>query len=353
MPITHPPLRWGILATGRIANNFATDLRASRTGVLQAVASRDLARAQAFAAKHHTPTAHGDYESLLADPTVDAVYIATPHPDHCEWAVRAAESGKPILCEKPLAMNLAEATRIVEAARANQVFLMEAFMVRCHPQTHRIVDLIRSGTLGTLQFIEASLGFRSKYDPTSRLWNRTLGGGGILDVGCYPAAMTRLLAGAAANQPFANPTHIAAAATLHPEANVDTHAAATLTFPGGLIAQIACAIDVQLPSNLTLHGTAARLHVPIPWIIPSQSTLELTPFDTNKTESIKITTDLPPYALEADTVAEAIRAGKLESPAMPPADSLGNAALLDHWLATSRNGDFRSPTQSRKGAASS
>ncbi len=328
---TQPNLRWGLLATGKIAHKFATDLPASRTGVLQAVASRDLTRAQSFAAAHGHPTAHGGYEALLADPEVDAVYISTPHPEHARWAIAAAQAGKHILCEKPIAMNLTEATQIVEASRSNNVFLMEAFMVRCHPQTTRIVDLVRSGALGKIQFIEATFGFRSPYDPAGRLWNKTLGGGAILDVGCYTTAMTRLLAGAAVDQPFAEPTAIAATGTRHPESGVDAYAAATLTFPDGLLAQIACGVGLQLANTVTIHGTRARLHVPTPWIIPTETHLELTPFETNHTEKIAITSTRPIYALEADTVADSIQAGKTESPAMPTADTLGNMALLDQW----------------------
>ncbi len=336
-PTPHPPLRWGILATGRIAAQFATDLRASPTGALQAVASRNLARAQSFVAEHatptHAPTAHGDYAALLADPDVDVVYIANPHPGHCEWAIRAAEAGKAILCEKPIGMTHAEATRITDAARRHGVFLMEAFKQRCHPQTHRIVEIVRSGRLGTVRFIEATFGFRTKFDPANRLWNAELGGGSILDVGCYPCAMTRLLAGAAAGQPFAEPLAIAASAVPCPETGVDSRAAATLTFPDGLLAQIACAIDVPLANSVTIHGTEGRLHVPDPWTIPLQSRLALTDFNPNRTEEIITTTDRPLFAHEADTVAESIHAGALESPAMPLADSLGNAALLDRWLA--------------------
>ncbi len=308
------------------------------TGVLQAVASRTPDRARSFATEHavsgHVPTAHGDYAALLADPEVDVVYIANPHPGHCEWAIRTAEAGKAILCEKPIGMTHAEATRIAAAARHHGVFLMEAFKQRCHPQTHRIVEIVRSGQLGTIRFIEATFGFHTEPDPASRLWNAALGGGAILDVGCYPCAMTRLLAGAATGQPFAEPLAIAGSAVIFPETGVDSRAAATLTFPDGLLAQIACAIDAQLANSVTIHGTEARLHVPDPWAIPHQSRLELTHFNPHRTEEIVITTDRPIFAHEADTVAESVRAGDLESPAMPIDDSLGNAALLDRWLAS-------------------
>src|SRR5688500_17337334 len=133
--IMETKLRWGLLASGRIANAFAKGVLASRTGKLVAVGSRSQEKADEFAAQYDIPNCHGSYEALLADPEVDAVYISTPHPGHAEWAIKAAEAGNHILCVKPITMNAGEAMAVVEAARQNDVFLMEAFMYRCHPQT--------------------------------------------------------------------------------------------------------------------------------------------------------------------------------------------------------------------------
>ena len=135
-------LNWGIISTGRIAGAFAAGLKHSETGKPVAVASRDKDKAQEFAAKYNVPKAYGSYEELLADDSVEAVYIATPHPFHAEWAIKAAEAKKHILCEKPIGINHAEAMAIVEAAAENDVFLMEAFMYRCHPQTQKLVELL-------------------------------------------------------------------------------------------------------------------------------------------------------------------------------------------------------------------
>ncbi len=135
-------LHWGILGAGTIAKTFARALSGSTTGKLVAIASRTRQKAEAFAQEFNIPHAHGSYERLLADPEVKAVYIAAIHPEHAPWAIRAAEAGKHILCEKPLGMNFAQAMAIVEAARLNDVFLMEAFMYRCHPQTQRLLELL-------------------------------------------------------------------------------------------------------------------------------------------------------------------------------------------------------------------
>src|SRR3954466_6670488 len=175
------PLRWGILGTGRIASAFAAALAETDSGTLVAVASRDQATADRFGDKFGVPHRHAAYELLLADPDVDAVYIATPHPHHAEWAIRTAEAGKHILCEKPLTLNQPTSMAVVDAARRNDVFLMEAFMYRCHPQTQELVALIRGGAIGEVRLIEATFSFRSGSAPDSRLYSNALGGGGILD----------------------------------------------------------------------------------------------------------------------------------------------------------------------------
>ena len=174
----------------------------------------------------------------LADPGVQAVYIATPHPQHVEWAVRAAAAGKHVLCEKPAGLTHAEMVIMAEAARAHSVLFMEAFMYRCHPQTAKIVEMVRQGLLGEIKLIQSAFGFNAPFDPGSRLWSNATAGGGILDVGCYPVSMARLLAGAAVGAPFLDPVEVTGAGQLHPETGVDLVAAATLRFPTGLVAQV-------------------------------------------------------------------------------------------------------------------
>jgi len=197
-------LRWGIMGTGAIARKFASGLKDSRTGQLVAVGSRADETLGAFLADYPA-RGHATYEGLLADPEVEAVYISTPHPMHAEWAIRAARAGKHILCEKPLTMNAAEAEAVIEAARAGGVFLMEAFMYRCHPQTQRLLELVREGSIGRLRLVQAVFSFRSAWNPKGRLFDPALGGGGILDVGCYCVSMSRLLAGVGAGAAFAEP----------------------------------------------------------------------------------------------------------------------------------------------------
>src|SRR5438876_6893336 len=205
-------LNWGILATGAIAEKFAKGVIGSSTGKLVAVGSRTKEKADAFAAKFQIPRAHGSYEELLADNEVHAIYIATPHPSHALWAIRAAEAKKHVLVEKPIGMNHAEAMAIVEAAIANDVFLMEGFMYRCHPQIARVMELIKNGAIGDVRVIHASFSFHwpKPWNDQSRITNNALGGGGILDVGCYPVSIARLIAGAATGKDFADPVEVKA-----------------------------------------------------------------------------------------------------------------------------------------------
>src|SRR5260221_2098603 len=193
-------LRWGIIGTASIAHAFATGVLSSQTGELAAVASRTEAKAREFAELHNIPRAHGSYEALLADPGVDAVYIATPHPQHHEWTLRAAQAKKHILCEKPLGLHHDQAVEMLQVVWENGVFFMEAYMYRCHPQIPRMLEILRSGTIGYLRTITASFGFRAPYDLEGRFFNRMLGGGGILDLGGYFTSMAPLIAGVAAGK---------------------------------------------------------------------------------------------------------------------------------------------------------
>lgn len=206
-------LNWGIIGTGAIAKAFAHGLKQSQSGRLAAVGSRTRESADRFGKEHGVPVCHESYEAFLADQTVQAVYISTPHPFHAEWGIKAAEAGKHVLCEKPLALNQWQAQEIFEAARRNGTYLSEAFMYRFHPQTARLVELVSSGMIGEVRMIRASFGFGGgdTIDPQGRLFNNALGGGGILDVGCYAVSGARLVAGAAIGKPFDNPVKVAAA----------------------------------------------------------------------------------------------------------------------------------------------
>lgn len=329
-------LNWGILSTGRIARMFATALATSRTGRLAAVGSRTRAAAEKFAAEFGGITAHASHAALLADPAVQVVYIGTPHDSHADLCVRAAQAGKHILCEKPLALNRAGAARAVAAAQTHGVFLMEAFMYRCHPQTVRLAELVRTGVIGELRLVSAVFCFNRPVNPALRLYDRALGGGAILDIGCYPVSIARLVAGAAQGRAFAEPVGFHGTGRIHPVAQVDELAAATLGFPGGALAQLACGITTAQEVAVRICGTEGVIHLPVPFhpgMAPEGPARLIVQRAGRPVEEIGCGPGGDIYTLEADTVGDAIARGERESAAMSHADSLGNMAVLDQWRA--------------------
>jgi predicted dehydrogenase len=328
-------LRWGILATGNIARKFAQELPTSRTGRLVAVGSRTNEAAEKFAQEFGGVRAHGSYAALLADPTVDAIYLSTPHPSHLEWTLRAIAAGKHVLCEKPLALRGRDVAQMVSAARTREVFLMEAFMYRCHPQTEKIAALLGDGAIGRLRVIRAAFCFDRTFDPAHRLYNRELGGGGILDIGCYPVSYARRMAGAASGLPLAEPEQFKAVGSRLAQTGVDDYAAAVAVFPGDVIAELSCGTTVRRDISVTLHGESGAIEIPSPYHPGGVAgTDRFTLWRKGRdAEIIESPTNVRLYALEADAVADAIATGAIESPAMSHADSLGNAAVLDDWLA--------------------
>jgi predicted dehydrogenase len=333
--MTTTPLQWGILTTGHIARKFATDLRSSRTGRPVAVGSRHQADAVTFAQEFGNVRAHGSYAALLADPEVQAVYIGTPHPWHAQWAIEAARAGKHVLCEKPLALNLTDARRMIAAAREHGVLLMEAFMYRLHPQTLKIVELVRAGHVGKLRLIRASFNFAADFDPGHRLFNKDLGGGAMLDVGCYPMSFARLIAGQAAGQAFANPTALLGMGRIHPAAQTDEFATAVATFPGGVLAELSCGTTLLDDQSAQIYGTDGWIDVPTPFL-PGQGGRDEVIWLHKRGNAApeKIAIDHLAHGLytyEADAVAEAVARGATEVPAMTWADTLGNIAALDTW----------------------
>ncbi len=323
-------LNWGILSTGNIAAKFAQGVLDSREGQLAAVASRSLSSAKKFARQFKVPKVYGSYSEILKDSKVEAVYIGTPHPFHAQWAIAAAKAGKHILCEKPLTMNVSEAKKVIQAAKRHKIFLMEAFMYRCHPQTALVAELIREGAIGRVSHIQASFCLNRPYDPKSRLFNRKLGGSAILDIGCYPASFSRLVAGAAQGKAFVEPLKIEGRGRIG-ISGVDEWSEASLKFPGGITAELLCSVRFAEETRARVLGTKGSIFMTTPWR-PADSGVFIQKHGDKQPKEIRIKIDRGIYAWEADTAAACIRSGKLESAAMSWNDTLGNAKLLDGWL---------------------
>ena len=315
--------RWGILATGQIAGTLAEAMLKSDTALLVAVASRTQETADSFAKDYAGVTAYGSYDALLAAPHIDAVYVSTPHPQHAEWTIKALEAGKAVLCEKPMGVNYPEVMAMVETASLRQRFLMEAFMYRTHPQTAKVVELVRDGAIGEVRQINASHGFASSFDPNSRLHSNELAGGGIMDVGCYPVSMVRLITGE-------EPEEIKAFAKLA-KTGVDSWASAILRFPS-TIARVSSAVSIALDNSVEIFGSSGSIHIDQPWLdtCNADSSWSFELHRNGQRETIGGTAK-PSYVLEVDAVSEALAAGKLESPCMDWDDSLGNVKVLDRW----------------------
>ena len=324
-------VRWGVLGTGKIARILAMAVAESRDGELVAVGSRDHERASSFATEFGA-IGHDSYEAVIDDDAVDLVYVATHHPAHARWAIRAADAGKHVLCEKPLAVRHADALQIVEAARRNDVFLLEAFAYRCHPQTHRMVELLRGGAIGPVRAIDAVFGYDAGTDPANYLMDRDLAGGSILDVGCYTPSMAHLVAASSGGVPVLPSVNVAAAGVLG-STGVDHSTAATLTFEGGVLARVACSIQANLDSSVRIIGSSGRIEVPSPWLpgrINGDARILLQQWGAEP-ETIEVKTEADIYTVEADSVNGFVRAGARSSEVMPWEESLANMLTLDRW----------------------
>ena len=328
------PIRWGIIGPGTIARTFADGIAHSKTGKLVAIASRNPGKPGLGDGFPGARIIAG-YEALLADPDVDAVYIATPHTGHAEWAIKAVRAGKHVLVEKPIALTAYDADAVFHEARKAGVFAGEAYMYRLHPQTAKLVELIKSGVIGDVRIIRTSFGFNmGGFKPEHRLFANDAAGGGILDVGGYPVSMARLIAGAVSGKPFLEPEKVSGVAHLG-QSGVDEWASAVLKFPNGIVAEVSCSIMAQQDNVLRIIGSEGRIEVENFWFASGHKG------GVGKIEIIKgadrqlveVREDGWLYAFEVDAAGEAIRAGRTEFtyPGMGWADSLGNLRTMDQW----------------------
>lgn len=337
-------LNWGVMSAGGIAYVFCNAMRFTDSGGVLAVASHTQSRLDRLVADFDIPRQYTDYEALLADEDIDAIYIATIHPLHAEWAIKCAEAGKHILVEKPISMNHADATAMVDAARENDVFLMEAFMYRTHPQIQRVIQLIQDGAIGDVHIVQARFGGQVAFNPNGRIYNREMGGGGILDLGCYTASAVRLFVGAAEGELFLHPTVVKATGKVGPT-GVDHIAAAALKFENDIVGNIIAAVEGSVGRGVSIHGSEGVITIPNPWLPSSpcrgakeplpldtvfpSSTIIVQPHGDSAPNEIEVPVDRDLFTYEADMVANHIDAR--QAPAMSWDDTLSNMRLLDTW----------------------
>jgi len=317
-------LNWGILAAGNIAGRFAKGLNATEEATALAVGSRSLDKAKAFAADHGIPKAYGSYEQLLADPEVDAVYIATPNTLHAEWAIKAARAGKHILCEKPVTVDAPELDKVLAVVEECDVFFMEAFMYRCHPQWKRLQEILDADTIGEVRGLYSTFAYNMGMDEKAlaniRLTN-PVAGGALMDVGCYCVSFSRLIAGE-------EPVACKAVGHIGEGTRVDHQTTGVLQFPSGIVASFACATQCAVPAIAQVFGSKGSVTVTTPWF-PSDENATLVVNAGGKTETIEVKHGRDLYGNEALTVAEHIDARQAPRPAMSWDDSRGQMRTLD------------------------
>jgi predicted dehydrogenase len=319
------PVRWGILATGKIATAFAQNLALLPDCEIAAVGARRQESADAFAAAHGARTAYGDYRALVEDPAVDVVYVATPHALHREHVELAFAAGKPVLCEKAFTLDAPDAEHLVALAREKGLFLMEAMWMRCNPTLRRVQQLLATGSLGEVRQVRADLGFVVDKPPTDRLLDLALGGGALLDMGIYPLTFAHLFLGP--------PSAVAATAGLS-DVGVDLDLAVSLGYDSGAVASLTATMTAWSPRNASIATDRGRIDVPEPFHHPS--TVTWTPMGGDpdlvappQPESISEELIGTGLAHEAVEVVRCLRSGETESPLVPLDETVALMRLMD------------------------
>lgn len=316
-------LRWGILGTARHAqSSMIGPINAGSHGVVRAIASRSLDKAQDVARRLGIPKAYGSYEALLSDPEIDAVYNPLPNHLHVPVSLQAMEAGKHVLCEKPIAMSAAEASTLIDAQRRTGRQVMECFMVRFHPQWLKVVDLVQSGRIGVVQAIHGYFAYFND-DPDNIRNKADIGGGGLYDIGVYPVTTSRLVMAA-------EPSRVSATLVRDPTFGTDRMAAAILDFDG-VPATFSCSTRSAPAQRMQLFGTRGSITVEIPFNAPTDRPTRLVVDDARDLfgsgqEVIEIPT-VNQYTLMADAFAAAIQQG-LPVP-LPITDGVANMAVID------------------------
>jgi predicted dehydrogenase len=286
-------VRWGILGVANIAvKKVIPGMQQSASVEVAAIASRDPAKAKNAATSLSIATAYGSYEELLADPSIDAIYNPLPNHLHVPWSVKAAQAGKHVLCEKPISLDAAEAQRLIEARDENNVKIGEAFMVRVHPQWLRARELVRSGAIGELRSINGVFSYFNN-DPANVRNQADIGGGGMLDIGCYPITMSRFLFGR-------EPVRVSSLVDRDPEMHVDRLASAILDFAPG---QSSFTVSTQMVPYQRMHifGTKGHVEIEIPYNAPPDRPTRI--FVDSKVEEFAITDQ---YTLQGEAFSRAI-----------------------------------------------
>ncbi|WP_433801164.1 Gfo/Idh/MocA family protein [Actinomycetospora sp. CA-084318] len=311
-------IRWGIAGPGRIAGGVARDLVTVEGTELAAVGSRSAERAEAFAAEHGAARAHGSYRALVDDPDVDAIYIATPHPQHADLAVACLEAGKAVLVEKTFTATLAGAWRVVDTARRHGVFAMEAMWTRFQPAVVRAREIYEAGEIGEVRSVQADLGTVRDVDPADRLFNAELGGGALLDLAVYPVSFAQMVLGG-------NPAQVHAVGRME-TTGVDAENALLLAWEDGRFATAQTSFHSPSPGQARIFGSTGWIDVLPRFHHPTTIVVHRSPDDPG--ERLELPATGAGYSHEIVEVNACLRAGRTESAVMPLDDTLAVQAVL-------------------------
>lgn len=317
------PIRWGILSTANIGRaRVIPAIQKSNTGTVVAVASRDQRRAQDFASELNIPTAYGSYEALLAAPDIDAIYNPLPNSLHAEWAIKCAEAGKPMLCEKPLASDVTEAQQIVDAFVERGILFAEAFMYRFHPQTERVRAMLDEGAVGEMHVVQATFTFAVRSESNIRL-SQELAGGSLMDVGCYCVNVMRLMV-------REEPDDVHAIARF---GDVDEKLTGILSFPSGVIGHFDSSLRTYRTHTYEIRGSRGRIRVPEAFV-PDHTTSPLIQYwNQDGYEEIHIEA-ADQYQLMVEDFQEAYQ--NKHPPRFHPQDAVDNMMVIDKLLESAR-----------------
>jgi predicted dehydrogenase len=324
------PIHWGILGAGNIARSFATGLQVLPQARLVAIGSRSLEKANAFGEAFGIPHRYGSYQDLVADPEVDVIYVATPHPLHKEHSLLALEAGKAVLCEKPFTLNAQEAREVIACARRKRLFLMEAMWTRCLPLMDQVRQWLAAGVIGEPRMLTADFGFRAEVNPEGRLFNLALGGGSLLDIGVYTVALASMVFGGP-------PTRITGLAHLG-ETGVDEQAAFILGYGQGQLALLSSAIRTNTPQEARIDGTRGRIRIDSFW----RATRATLAVEGQEPQTVEKPFEGNGYHYEAAEVMRCLEEGQLESPLIPLEETVSILETLDEIR---RQWGLRYPTE--------
>ncbi|MBW8002293.1 MAG: Gfo/Idh/MocA family oxidoreductase [Planctomycetes bacterium] len=311
-------IRWGILGTGNIAEQFAQSLTVLGDAELLAVGSRAEKTAKKFAKKFKIPRAYPSYEQLVNDKDIDVIYISTPHTLHMENTMLALNAGRAVLCEKPFAINTDQAMKMVDLAREKKLFLMEAMWTRFLPVITKVRQLLDEGIIGQPEYVQADFGYSCKRNPEHRILNPELGGGALLDVGVYCISFASMIF-------KSEPTSIKSTAHIG-KTGVDEQSSMTLSYNDGQIAELECAINKDTPWQALIRGTKGEIKIHRPFWKATAANISI---DGKEPQVLEIPLEGNGYNYQAADVMDCLRAGKTESDIMPLDETLSIMKTMD------------------------